>query len=137
MQQLGAMAPDPLEEDNLKSWVKDLETKLEHEYNKQLEIINKTHELELSNMKLSNDLKSFESSKVKLNELEMIFAICYQIAGSVVMAEDNENVDDDGTLLLNTLARPHGLGARALIENDGPYQSTMKKAIILETHENG
>lgn len=63
-----------------------------------------------------------------------LFAICYQIAGTVCLA-DGEITDKDEELLLNTLAHPNGPGAMILLSNEGPYQEVMDAALLAEKEQ--
>jgi len=68
-----------------------------------------------------------------------LFAICYQISGSILLDEEVSKaieecgLSDEMELLLNTLSRPEGPGAEYLVENhNGPYQIYIDKALMLE-----
>ena len=63
-------------------------------------------------------------------EYEKLFAICYQIAGSILLSESEyEEKEQDIKLLLNTLSRPNGQGATVLLANNKPYQDVTEEAL--------
>lgn len=72
---------------------------------------------------------------MRKSKYQELMAICYQIAGAIILLEGDERKADiakDEELLLNTLSRPEGHGAKILLNYDGPYHDVRDAALEAE-----
>lgn len=78
--------------------------------------------------------KTLRGEAKEADRLYTLLAICYQIAGSILLCPTlgGDTNDKEIELLLNTLSRPDGSGAEILLKHKGPFQEVTTAALEAE-----